>query len=354
MQGGGYGVAAVNGTVTMEIALRACGIGWGDEVIVPAYTFQATASAPMSAGACPVIVDVDPQTYTLDPKKVEHAITSKTKALIPVHLGAQMADMDALMEIAQRHNLIVIEDCAHAHGAKWKGQGAGTIGDFGSFSLQSSKIISTGEGGVLLCKTPELAAKAASIANCGRSHALGGNEETGSNFMMGGNYRMTEIQSALGRVALERFPQQVQQRQEMLNYMERCLSTVDGVRLLPKDIRHTTRSFYRFIFAIDPNIFGIEHQQVCDALDAEGIPCWVGYEAMHNYELFQPLLSKLPVPREFPHYFNFKEMNLPVATQACEHEAVWLDESVFRAGKQGVDDAVTALVKIKQNSHEWQ
>src|SRR6185295_13016886 len=141
MQGGGYAVAMANGTITMEVALRAADIGWGDEVIVPAYTFQATAGAAMVAGAIPVIVDIDPETYCIDPKAIEAAITPKTKAIIVVHLAAQMADMDAIMDLAERHNLIVIEDSAHAHGARWRGRGAGTIGHFGSFSLQSSKIL---------------------------------------------------------------------------------------------------------------------------------------------------------------------------------------------------------------------
>src|SRR5574341_1185503 len=132
MQGGRYAVAMINGTVTMEVALRAAGIGWGDEVIVPAYTFQATAAAPMGAGAIPVIVDVDPNTYCIDAMAAEKAITPKTKALIPVHLGHQMADMDAIMRLAEKFSLIVIEDCAHAHGSKWRGMGAGTIGHFGS------------------------------------------------------------------------------------------------------------------------------------------------------------------------------------------------------------------------------
>jgi dTDP-4-amino-4,6-dideoxygalactose transaminase len=139
MQGGGIAVPMANGTVTMEVALRAAGIGWGDEVLVPAYTFQATAAAPMASGAIPVIVDIDPNNYCLDPHAAAAALTSKTKAIIPVHLGSNMADMDAIMDLAQKYDLIVIEDCAHAHGAKWKGLGAGTIGHFGSFSLQSQK-----------------------------------------------------------------------------------------------------------------------------------------------------------------------------------------------------------------------
>lgn len=368
MQGGGIAIPMANGTVTMEVALRAANIGWGDEVIVPAYTFQATATAPMAAGAIPVIVDIDPETYCISPAAIEAAITPKTKAIIPVHLGAQMADLDAIMAIAQRHNLIVIEDCAHAHGAQWQGRGAGTIGHFGSFSLQSTKLLTTGEGGVLLCRTPELADRAASLMNCGRPTRfpaaasvpldsprlpmlqalidLGHQEQVTT---LGTNYRMTEIQAALGRVALERFPEQVAQRAAMLTYLEEQLQNIPGIRLLRHDVRHTRRSVYKYIFAINPSVFGANHQAVCLALYLEGIPCWQGYPAMHRYELFQPQLSRLPVPSAFPEYFNFRQMQLPVAERASEREAVWLDESVFRAGPQGIDHVVRAIAKIQAN-----
>ncbi len=350
LQGGGYPVAMANGTVTMEVALRAADIGWGDEVIVPAITFQATAAAPMAAGAIPVIADVDPETYTLDPQSVCAALTERTRAIIPVHLGAQMADMDAIMEIAEQHNLIVIEDCAHAHGAKWRGKGAGTIGHFGSFSLQSSKILTSGEGGVLLCRTPELAARAAGIINCGRSHDPETMQETGRNFTFGANYRMSELACALAAVGIERFPEQARQREAMIAYMEESLSEVPGVRLLKRDPRHTTRSFYQFIFALQPEIFGAEHEEVCAALNAEGIPCDTGYQAMHHYNLFQPQRSKLPVPSAFPQYFQFENMSMPAAERACEHEAVVLEESVFRAGPEGVDDVITALKKVQAHA----
>jgi L-glutamine:2-deoxy-scyllo-inosose/3-amino-2,3-dideoxy-scyllo-inosose aminotransferase len=345
MQGGGHAVITVNGTVTMEVALRVMNIGWGDEVILPAYTFQATAAAVMQAGAIPVIVDVDFDTYCIDPKAIESAITPNTKAIIPVHLGAEMADMDAVMRIARQHNLVVVEDCAHAHGAKWGGSGAGTIGQFGSFSLQSSKTITTGEGGLLLCKTAELAARAASIIDCGRPHG-----QNSTLYTMGTNYRMTEIQAALGLVALERFPEQAKQRETMAAYMDEALSEVPGVRVLKRHPRHTTRSFYQYIFSIDPQIFKVKHDIICLALEKEGIPCDVGYEAMHHYSLFQPNLSRLPVPSAFPKYFNFSKMNFPIAEQACEAEAVWLDESIFRSNQKGINDVILALNKIRANA----
>ena len=353
LQGGGYAVPMINGTVTMEVALRAAGIGWGDEVIVPAYTFQATASAPMSAGAIPVIVDIDPNTYCLSAKAAERAITSKTKAILPVHLGASMADMDAIMELAVRYNLIVIEDCAHAHGAKWRGMGAGTIGHFGSFSLQSSKTLTSGEGGILLCQSAEHAALAASIIDCGRPHALGGGDEDSNGLaIQGGNYRLSELQAALALVGIERFPAQAKQREEMAAYMDEALSEIKGVRVLKRDERHTTRSFYRYIFAINPEEFGMEHDLLCGALGAEGIDAEIGYHAMNNYDLFQPQKSKLAVPNAFPEYFDFEKLDLPDAIRACEHEAVWLDEAIFRDGPRGVDDVVAAIKKIQNNADE--
>ncbi len=347
MQGGNYAVAMANGTVTMEVALRTANIGWGDEVIVPAYTFQATAAAPLAAGALPVIVDIDPETYCIDPQAIEDALSPRTKAIIVVHLGAQISDMDAVMKIAEKHNLVVVEDCAHAHGAKWRQQGAGTFGHFGSFSFQSTKILTTGEGGMLICRTKELAERATSIIDCGRPH-----DEAQQEYTMGANYRMTELQCALGVVGLQRFPEQAKEREEMAAYMDESLSDIPGVRVLKRDPRHTTRSFYRYIFAINPAVFGAEHRAVCYALRAEGIPADTGFEPMHHYPLFQPQNSRLAVPSAFPEYFKFDKMSLPEAERAAGSDAVWLNENVFRAGPEGVDDVCAALRKIQANVKE--
>ena len=340
---GSYAVAMMNGTITMEVALRASDIGWGDEVIVPAYTFQATASAPMMAGAIPVIVDIDPDTFCIDPKAIEAAITEKTKAIIPVHIASQMADMDAIMTIAEEHDLIVIEDSAQSHGAEWNHKGVGTLGHFGSFSLQSTKTMTAGEGGVLLCRSEEHALRAMSLIDCGRPH-----DPDEQLYTMGSNYRMSELQAAMLNVAIERFPQQFQEREEMAKYMDEALSEVEGVRVLRQDPRHNKRSYYRHIFAIQPEQFGASNEVVSKALQAEGIPCWRGYDPMYRYDLFQPHLSRLPVPSAFPEYFKFDEMHLPVTERISTQEGLWLDENVFRAGKQGVDDVVSALDKIQK------
>ena len=329
MQGGGYPVAVANGTLTLEVALRAAGIGWGDEVIVPAYTFQATASGPMAAGAIPVIVDIDPATFCIDPRAVEAAITPRTRAVIPVHVGQQMADMDALLEIAERHGLIVVEDAAHAHGACWRDRGAGTIGEFGSFSLQSTKILTAGEGGVLVCRTQEMATRVTSIIDCGRPH-----DAAGQQYTFGANYRMSEMHAALAGVALERFPEQAQQHEEMAAYLDEGLSEIPGVRVLRRDPRHTRRAHYLYMFAIEPEMFGTGHEAISSALEAEGIPAAAGWPPMHRYPMFQPQLSKLPVPTAFPERFNFDRMHFPAAERIAGSEAMWLGESDGPAGRR--------------------
>lgn len=345
--GGGYAVPMMNGTITMEIALRAAGIGWGDEVIVPSYTFAATAYAPMIAGAAPVIVDIHPDNYCVDPIKVKQAITPKTKAIIIVHLAAQMTDMDAIMEIAEQHNLIVVEDSAHAHGAQWRGMGAGTIGDFGSFSLQSAKIITTGEGGVLLCKDQKMAEQAASLIDCGRAK-----DPEGIDFTAGVNYRWSELHAALGLVALERFPRQMHERAEMADYLEESLSDLPGIHMLKRDPRHTRRSLYRYVFKIDPEYFQCNNSVFCYALSKEGIPVDTGYPPMNRYDLFQPRLSRLPVPTQFPEYFEFEKMSFPVTERASYVEAVWMGESIFRSGQKGIDDLVAGIKKLSNSQKQ--
>jgi dTDP-4-amino-4,6-dideoxygalactose transaminase len=163
-----YGIAVVNGTVALKLALTAAGVGVGDEVIVPGYTFVATATAALEIGAVPVFADIDAQTYTLDPSSAAACVTPRTRAIIPVHLGGRPADMEALLALAQRHDLAVIEDAAQAWGASWQERKVGTLGHIGCFSFQSSKNITAGEGGIMLTNDPAIAAMAQSLSNCGR------------------------------------------------------------------------------------------------------------------------------------------------------------------------------------------
>jgi dTDP-4-amino-4,6-dideoxygalactose transaminase len=347
-QGAQHGVPMMNGTVTMEVACKALGIGWGDEVIVPALTFSATAYAPMAAGALPVFVDVSPDTWTIDPDQTEAAITPRTRAILPVHLGHQMADMDRIMEIAAAHGLAVIEDCAHAHGQQWKGLGAGCIGDFGSFSHQSSKILTSGEGGTLLTNDEALARRAHSIVDCGRAK-----DPQEREFTFGANYRLSELNAALLRVAIGRFPAQVEARAVTGKRFEALAAEIPGVRVMPHDERITRWSFYNYVLAIDPDRFGgVTNEVVCAAMEAEGIPAEVQYPSMNRYDLFQPALSKLPVAVEFADRLDMAKMSFPVAEAAGQRESVYFMENVFRDGDQGINDAAEALAKIQRYAAE--
>ena len=347
-QGARHGVAMMNGTVTMEVACKALDIGWGDEVIVPALTFAATAYAPMAAGAVPVIVDVTPDTWCIDPDLVEAAITPRTRAIMPVHLGHQMADMDRMTDIAERHQLALIEDCAHAHGQRWNGRGAGCIGDFGSFSHQSSKTLTSGEGGTLLTNDDTLARRSHSIIDCGRAKDADEKEHT-----FGANYRLSELNAALLVVAMRRFPEQQQERAMNGKRFERMASEIPGVRVMPHDQRITRWSFYNYILAIDPEAFaGSTNETVCAALEVEGIEAEVQYPPMSRYELFQPSLSRLPVAVEHADRLDPRSMSFPVAEAAGLRESVYFMEAVFRDGARGVDDAAEALAKVQRNASE--
>ena len=347
-QGAGHGVVMANGTVTMEVALKALGIGWGDEVIVPALTFAATPYAAMAAGALPVFCDVLPGTLTIDPDQVEAAVTARTRAIMPVHLGHQMADMDRLGEIARRHSLALVEDCAHAHGQRWRDRGAGSFGEFGSFSHQSTKLLTAGEGGTLLTDDEQLARRAHSLIDCGRAK-----DPEEKEFTFGANYRLGELHAALLLRALERLPAQQAQRAEAGRHFEELAAGLPWLRLLPPDPRITRWSFYRYIVLIEPEAFaGAGNARVCEALEAEGVGAWEGYEPMSRYDLFQPGLSRLPVAVEHAGRLDPATMSFPVAEEAGLRRTVYLDENVFRAGRRGIEDAVEALAKVQRHAAE--
>ena len=333
-----------NGTVTMEVALKALGVGWGDEVIIPALTFAATPYAAMAAGALPVFVDVEPARWTIDPDLVEAAITPRTRAIMPVHLGQQMADMDRIMEIARRHDLFVVEDCAHAHGQRWGEQGAGTIGDFGSFSHQSTKILTAGEGGTLTTQDERLARLAHSLIDCGRPKDAAETEYT-----FGANYRLGELACALLVNGLRRFPAQRERRAALGEHFERLAADIPGVTIKHRNPRITRWSFYRYIFEIDTDAFaGATNEQVADAISAEGVPAEVQYPPMSRYDLFQPSLSRLPVAVEHADRLDPAKMSFPVAEAAGERTAVYLNECIFRSDEAGVEHAVEALAKVQR------
>jgi len=346
-----HALCAANGTVTLEIALKSVGIRPGDEVIVPAYTFEATAAPVLRLGAIPVFVDVLPDTYCLDPAAVAAAITSRTRAIIPVHLALNMADMDALTAHAARHGLKIIEDCAHAHGAKWRDKGAGSIGDVGSFSMQTSKLMTAGEGGVVTTNDDEIFELCQSYVNCGRASQTDRYEHR----ILGFNYRMTEFQAAILLAQLERLPEQTKCRAERAEYLSTLLSSIPGIELLRKDERQTTQAIYQFVFKYNAEAFGgASRDQFVAALEAEGIPAdGLFYEPVYRSALFHVDPLDFPVlnsrgTQDLP----WAMTRCPVAERAAYQESVWLPHQLLLGSQQDVEQIVEAIVKIQANVDE--
>jgi dTDP-4-amino-4,6-dideoxygalactose transaminase len=267
---------------------------------------------------------------------------------MPVHLGHQMADMDRLGELARRHSLALVEDCAHAHGQRWRDRGAGSFGEFGSFSHQSTKLLTADEGGTLLTDDEQLARRAHSLIDCGRAKDPAERE-----FTFGANYRLGELHAALLLGALERLPAQQAQRAEAARHLQELAAGLPWLALLPPDPRITRWSFYRYIVLIEPEAFaGASNTRVCEALEAEGVGAWEGHQPMSRYDLFQPALSRLPVAVEHAGRLDPATMSFPVAEEAALRRTVYLDESTFRAGRRGIDDAVEALAKVQRHAAE--
>ncbi len=337
--GARYGVAVANGTVSLELALKAAGIGFGDEVIVPAYTWEGTAAAVLFTGAVPVFVDVDPHTYCLDAALIEGAITDRAKAIIPVHLGFRFADMDAIIQVADRRGLFVLEDCAHAHGGRWRDKGAGATGHAGSFSFQTSKLMTAGEGGIVITSDIDLADQVIRLANCGRPPR----QETRGEPMLGHNYRMTEFQAAILLAQMERLGEQTELRERNTKRLEEGLQKISGISLLPRDERITRQASYHFVFKFHSEEFGGVHRNAfIAALNAEGIPSdGRFYEAVYKSSLFEFAAVKYPAWAQAR-----RDFNCPVAERAGYEESVWLPHQLFLGDEKDVDDILTAIDKI--------
>ena len=347
-----YGICAANGTVTLEVSLRAAGIEAGDEVIVTPYSWIATAGAPVAVNAVPVFADVEPDTYCLDPAAVEAAITDRTRAIIPVHLGCSIADLDALVSIAAKHDLVLIEDCAHMHGAKWKDKGVGSFGKLGSFSFQSSKLMTAGEGGAILTSDKELEERCQSLVNCGRKEP---GYDSFEGPLFSGNYRMTEFQAALLKVRLKDLEPERRLREENAAYLSTLLEKIDGIRPMRRDVRTTRQSVYQYIFRYDPEAFaGVTRDRFVEALCAEGIPADGDfYIPIYDSPLFPISADRFPAIRDrYGASLDPEKIDCPVTEKAAYHEAVWLHHPLLMASRKEMDFIAEAINKIQANAGE--
>lgn len=344
-----HGLGVSSGTVSLQIALAALGIKAGDEVIVPAYTFLATATAVLMVNALPVFVDVDPETVNMDPAAVEAAITPRTKAIIPVHFGGQPADMDRLTDVARRHGLAVVEDAAHAHGASWNGRKVGAIGDIGCWSFQASKNMSSGEGGALTTNNDELADLAWSLHHCGRPRGGVWYDHT----ILGGNHRIAELQSALLLAQLEGIEEMLDRRERSAEILDRGLGAIAGLRPMTRDPRCTRHAYHLYQFRYDEDeMGGLSRDRFADAMRAEGIPISGGYP-MPLYR--QSLFVKAAFDHAATNYdaayepTKYGELDLPVSERLCR-QALWFTQNMLLASDADLADILTAAEKIRSNA----
>ncbi|MEW6253803.1 MAG: DegT/DnrJ/EryC1/StrS family aminotransferase, partial [Planctomycetota bacterium] len=409
MHGVRFALAVTSGTVALRVALMAIGIEAGDEVIVPPYTFLATATAVVECNAVPVFVDIEPESYNLDPALVEAAITPRTRAIIPVHFAGLPADMDAINAIAARENerrgcaggplpdgrgsdrtlpygrvsyrplpdsrgsdrsIAVIEDAAHAHGGRYKGRPVGGLGNLACFSFQSSKNLTSGEGGAVLTNDERLYEAARTFHNCGRRPE----GAWYAHYAISGNYRITELQAALLNAQLDRFPEQAARRTANGDELARRIAGIPG--LTPQRSAHERsgqagerqrsgqageqqrsgqagdrNTYHLFLFRYDPAVYGVPKDVYIRALRAEGVPLDGGYPApLHHQPLFRDLLfGPYTAYRQTRPDLDYRSVRCPVAERACADEALWIYQSALLGPPEDVADIAAALEKVYAN-----
>jgi dTDP-4-amino-4,6-dideoxygalactose transaminase len=334
LQAARHGVTVVNATMGLMVALKAIGIGPGDEVLVPPYTFIATANAALMLGAIPIFVDVDPETLLIDPALIDEAVTGRTRAIVPVHHGGSPADMDGVMAAADRHGLRVVEDAAQAHGAAWRGRPVGAIGDIGVFSFQSSKPITAGEGGIMVTNNDELDELLWSYRNVGRRR--GG--EWYEHVRIGWNLRITEFQGAVLLAQMRRMPAQQQQRTEAAAYLTQQLEQIPDVVAVKVPEGVTAHSWYTYHWRwLGERHGGLPKMRFAEALRAEGVPVFHGYVPLNRNQAVRDEVARLG---------GSEPVACPAAERAAADEVLMFSMPILLGSRADIDDVVTAVAKV--------
>jgi len=342
-------LATANGTSALFISLNALGIGPGDEVIVPPYTFVATVNAVLLQHALPVFVDTDPETSQIDARKIEAAITPRTRCILPVHLGGSPADLDAILAIGRNHNLPVLEDACQAHLAEWRHRKVSTLGALGCFSFQASKNLNSGEGGAILTNDTDLYHQCQSFHNNGRG-------DTGSGFgyvRNGANLRMTEFQAALLLEQLKRVEEQSRTREQNAAHLTKQLAEIPGLRPARMYDGATRNAYHLYMFRYDKAHFAnLPRAQFLKAMRAEGIPCSGGYTPLNK----EPFLKHTFDSRAYRVIYPSKQLaewfernQCPANDRLCE-EAVWFTQTMMLGPREDMDQIVEAARKIQRQA----
>jgi dTDP-4-amino-4,6-dideoxygalactose transaminase len=352
LTGAKHCLATANGTGSILTALAALGVGPGDEVIVPVYTFIATMSPVLALHALPVLVDSDPATFQIDPGKIEAAITDRTAAIMPVHIGGSAANLDAILEIGRRRKIPVIEDACQAHLGEWRGRKLGSWGTMGCFSFQASKNLNSGEGGAILTNDEELFERCYTFHNNGRNRVV----KDSYNFAYqsaGLNVRMTEFQATLLLSQMTRLQEQSDKRNENAKYLTELLRQVPGIEPAKMYEGCTRNAWHLYMFRYRKEHFGgASRTQFLRALSAEGIPSSRGYPRMNE----QPFLKNTVHSKGFKAIYSperlagWEERTRCPNNNLVADEAVWLTQTMLLDTRTGMEQIAEAIRKVQINS----
>jgi len=342
-------MGTVNGTNALLTSLHVLGVGIGDEVIVPPYTFVATISVVLMSNALPAFADIDPETFQIDPDKIEERITENTRAIIPVHILGGAANMDRINAIAKKHKLKVIEDACQAHLAEWRSRKVGTIGDLGCFSFQNSKNLPCGEGGAIIGNDARIVDKCHSFANCGRSY---GSVKASGFAFLGTNRRMTEYQAAILLGQMKHIEADAKTRNENAEYLTSRIEKIPGIMPMRFYEGQTRGAYHLYAFRYKKERFSdVPRSKFLSALSREGIPCSGGYTPLNKEGIIEDALSS----RNFRKAFSKarldkyrRENHCPANDLLCT-EAVWLPQWMLLGPKTDMDDIANAILKIYEN-----
>ena len=344
-----HALATCNGVTALHLAIAALGIGPGDEVIVPAHTFIGTAIPVLMANAVPVFVDVELESFNIDPAQIEAAITERTKALLPVHLNGLAADLEAIQALAARHKLFVIEDACQAHGGQYRGRTLGTLGQIGAFSFFEDKVITTGEGGMLITDDAELYEQARRLRSYGEELVTSIGERKYEHTALGFNYRMSALNAAVGLNQLPRLEAMVAKRNRNAAYLREGLEKVPGI-IPPKEVPGCRHAYYKFVCRIDREVLELDALTAVEAIKAEGVAATPRYP------------TPLPLQKVFREKIGYGGTDCPYGCRRYGREPAFLTGSwpvAERIGKEAfvllvhpsieepdLQDAVRAVRKV--------
>jgi dTDP-4-amino-4,6-dideoxygalactose transaminase len=345
-------VATNSGTSALFASLAAVGVSAGDEVIVAPYTFIATVNVILLHHALPIFVDTDPETLQIDARKIEAAITDRTTAIIPVHLGGSAADLDTILAVAKKHKLPVIEDACQSHLAQWRGRALGTWGDTGCFSFQASKNLNCGDGGAILTNNDEWADKCYSFHNQCRARRTSSNEfvYTSSH---GGNFRMTEFQATILLAQMTRLEDQMKTREQNAEYLRGLLKDIPGIVPARMYDGCTRNAYHIFMYRYQKEHFaGMPRKRFLQALKAEGVDCNAGYGMLNKEAFIKNSLASRSWQRLFPAetLAKWEERTACPANDKLSEKAAWFTQTTLLGPRSDMDQMAEAIRKIQKHA----